>query len=71
MLGYLIMFLAVVVLLPLIFLFMGRGRGPRPSGQTNVGAHPPVQRDQPAADEPTPSVATPRDRDGRSRVPPA
>mgnify|MGYP001351527689 CR=1 FL=1 len=71
MFGYLLMALAVVILLPLIFFLMGRGRGPRPQGKTKVGAHPPVARSEPAADEPTPDVSTPRDRDGESRVPPA
>lgn len=63
------MILAVVVLLPLVLFFLGRGRGPRPRGQD--GFVPASERTEPAADEPTPDADTPRDRDGRSAVPPA
>ncbi|MBA4138284.1 MAG: hypothetical protein C0518_13305 [Opitutus sp.] len=69
MLGYIFMILAVVVLLPLVLFLLGRGRGPRPSGKD--GFAPVSERRQPAADEPTPGVDTPRDPDGRSAVPPA
>jgi hypothetical protein len=69
MLGYVFMILAVVVLLPLVLFLLGRGRGPRPHGKDGyTGAS---ERTQPAADEPTPDVTTPRDPEGRPRVPPA
>lgn len=68
MLGYIFMVLAIVVLLPLV-LFALRGRGPRPQGKD--GYAPGMERRNPAADEPTPDVDTPRDREGDSRIPPA
>lgn len=70
MLGYLFAVLAIVILMPLVFALMARGRGPRPSGKSGRADHP-VERTSPAADEPTPDVNTPKDREGRSRVPPA
>jgi hypothetical protein len=70
MLGYVFAILVLVILLPLVFALAARGRGPRPSGKSGQAGHP-VQRDEPAADEPTPDVDQPKDRDGHSRVPPA
>lgn len=68
MLGYIFMILALVVLLPLV-LFLLRGRAPRGRGKDGFAAT--MERKNPAADEPTPDVTTPRDREGDSRIPPA
>lgn len=62
------MFIAVLVFVPLALFFLRRGRGPRPQGTT--GPVVPVGPTQPAADQPTPDVRTPRERDGSNRVPP-
>jgi hypothetical protein len=69
MLGYLFLVLAIVILLPLVFFSLGRGRGLRPQGKDGYRGH--IERKNPAADEPTPDVNTPRDQEGDSRVPPA
>lgn len=70
MLGYLFAVLAIVILLPVVFAVIARGRGPRPSGRSGRADHP-VERTKPAADEPTPDVEQPKDPDGRPHVPPA
>lgn len=70
MFGYLFAVLAIVILMPLVFALMARGRGPRPSGKSGRAGHP-VERTDPSADEPTPDAKTPKDAEGRSRVPPA
>lgn len=70
MLGYVFAILVLVILLPLVFALSARGRGPRPSGKSGRASHP-VERTEPAADEPTPDVNQPKDSEGRSRVPPA
>lgn len=70
MLGYLFAVLAIAILMSVVFALVARGRGPRPSGKSGHADHP-VERTMPSADEPTPDVKTPKDAEGRSRVPPA
>jgi hypothetical protein len=56
--GYIILILIALVIIPVVFAFMSRRSGKNSEGQVPIGK--PVMVAEPAADEPTPAASSTR-----------